>query len=266
MIRTISKTSKIIFKRLPRIAIYTFAFYLLFFVAQHFYYWAMPGEHFVKFYKIQVQNAEEGEEIPFQVCRTKRANYQVEGFRTFYSIPNNDDPQGVRTAQVKIQGALEDEECANLFVRLEQFTHTPGNYYFVTELRFSVEGFDKFVRYKSNVYTVTKKQQLSPDEIQKQIDELQMQIDRLREQLALARADTGNVAAGSPPNNTNATQTQPQPIASSTTSPSPSPQPTQPQPVTPTVPPVSPPERSPIIEMLLPDPVCVPLLITRVCI
>lgn len=265
----LTKYLRVLWNRLPRIAVYIMAFYALFWVGQHVYYWGMPGDHFVRFYKVQVQNGEEGEDIPYQVCRTKQANYQVKGVRTFYMLPDDESTQGQRVASSDLQGALENDECANLFIRTEQFEHKPGNYYFVTELVFSVEGFEKRISYKSNIYTIYEKRQLSPDEIQKQIDELQQQIDSLKAQLAEARSldrSTEAVAGADPGNSQAVGSAQNSGSNRVSSTPQNTPQGGQNEPQQPIVESEEPP-RNALFELVSPQPICTPdLLGLRTCL
>lgn len=216
--RLITRTTKLLWHRLPRIALYTVAFYALFWVGQQTYYRFAPAEQFIRFYKVQVQNAREGQDIPFQVCRTKDANYQISGYRTFYKLTETDEDSGQRYAQSRLEGALENDECANLFIRVEKVPHTPGSYYFVTELEFSVNGYTKHLRYKSNVYSIVEQPLETPEQIQDRIDDLQRQIDELKASLARRSVPADSTATGGSPEgpkvsagNSPATPTDPQP-------------------------------------------------------
>jgi hypothetical protein len=177
-----------LWNRLPKIAMYTFAFWALFFVVEHLYFRFAPADHFLKYRSVFVQDAEEGDDVRFSACRDKDANYHITGTRTFYRISENEPEPRRRIQTIDVDTTLENSECANLFIAPDDFYHEPGKYMFVSDLCFFVFKYEKCITHETNVYEIRPRHNLTPAEIQQQIEELQRQIDALKAQLAMIPA------------------------------------------------------------------------------
>lgn len=157
----------LIFKRLPTIALYTVAFFALFSVGSnainryHTYndkkfYQHAPATHFINYTSFIVQPAREGEDLTYTVCRNHDANYNVDGFRTVYVIPEGKSEDArVFVLNKAISGVVDTGGCASYFIRDSAYHFSPGNYQITLNLDFKVKyDFMKHVSVKSNIFRV----------------------------------------------------------------------------------------------------------------
>ena len=83
-----------VWHRLPYIALYTLAFYVIFLVGQQLFYRFMPADYFLHYYKATPHSTEIGEDLHMTLCRTKHVNnIKLQATRTFLmqqSEPAND--------------------------------------------------------------------------------------------------------------------------------------------------------------------------------
>lgn len=244
MIKTIASVPKIIFKRLPYIAVYIVTLYAFLYIGELAWYRYQPANHFMNYTKFDVNNAEEGNDVPFQACKDIDQPYKVTGDRIIYRIPEGSQPQDrVFAGNYKIDSTVTADRCVNGFIFQEQFNHEPGNYIAYTSFDFEVKhGFRKRVTFESNVYTIFPVRVGSVEEIEKRIFELEKEIELLKLQLQQARMEQ-STNTGQPTTDTPARtdagitpmQSNPQTAAS--------PPPPAPTPA-PTPSPTPPPERS----------------------
>ena len=161
-LRFIYGISLVLIKKLPRIAFFVGAFYLLFFVGQQIYFRVAPAENFLDYYYAKVDDTPVGTEPLMTLCR--RVEY---------------DGKSTQVAEYNFEANVEkgDGNCTN--IRLKKQPQKEGTYRAHTEYTFYVNGQRKAGEYDTNQYKMTP----TSDSINDQIDALQAQIDALKEQL-----------------------------------------------------------------------------------
>lgn len=182
-----------------------------------------PGEDFLNYTQFTVNNAREGEDVNFTLCRDHRQNYNVNGNLNVYVIrSDNDTPYQVFARDVNDQVT---NECDNKEITASDFHHEPGLY----EMRFCVDftvkyNIQKTVCKESNRYKIY----AQPEDILGQIERVEGLLSELKQQQqdSIARRDTSsqssNVAVQDPNQQTEQrqnpatppnTQQNPEPVA-----------------------------------------------------
>lgn len=187
----ISQIPKTMFHRLPWIALYSVAFYVVISVGTALFFRFMPANFFLNYTSAEAQNIYEHQPLPFKACRTMRfGSHRVEGSRIIYKLPETDGltsqdrkNQAVIVGQFSFGGQLSPDRCVDLFINPSQYDHSKGYYYFRTIWNFEVGSNKKQIQYDSNVYIVNERA-LTPEEINQKILDLEQQIEMLKAQLA----------------------------------------------------------------------------------
>jgi hypothetical protein len=178
----VGRSLVLLWKRLPRIALYTVVLFILAQAAAYAYYYFLPSKHFIDYSSVIVSNAQEGEDVPFSVCREARGNYNFRGFRNILLIPEGQcEEQGVNVNTIEVENNINaDEKCKNYYVSKDDYRHRPGMYMLKASLEFEVGPVRKHTSWESNIYTVFP----STDEgVERRIQRLQEQIRELQRQL-----------------------------------------------------------------------------------
>ena len=198
MKRSLRRAPWLFWHRLPYIAVYALAFYIIFFIGQRVFYQIAPPTYFLDYYSVNVPSSikkYENEPVPFTVCRHKRGNYPVQGYRIIYKMKNETTRNGAKqVANYPIEGQITQNTCSDASISPSRYSHPAGVYYFKTVLNFRVNGQDKQVTFVSNTYTIEKKV-LTPDELRERIEQLEREIEILKLQLAVALANSGTTSA-----------------------------------------------------------------------
>lgn len=187
--------------KLPKIAMYVAAFYILFFVLGQLttaydknIVSAEPATKFLKYTSFTVQNAREGEDVTFTVCREHKENYRVKGVKTVYVIPNSKKAESkkVFVYNKPISGVVDNGNCQSYFIRESEYHFKPGKYLITLNLDFRVK-YDiiKHAFAKSSVFTVYP--QPGRADIQTQLNNLNQQIRDLQ-QVISSLQQSGQVA------------------------------------------------------------------------
>lgn len=136
-----------------------------------------PGEEFINYSSFTVQNAREGEDVYFQVCRDHKENYNFDGSLSVYVISLlNEKPVQVYARDIKGQIT---NECDNKVIMAKDFKHTPNTYEMTFCVDFKVKyDIQKTVCKKSNRYRIY----TQPNDIDSRIQDLQRQLETLRAQ------------------------------------------------------------------------------------
>jgi len=146
----------LLLKRLPTIAFWTLAFFVIFSVGDHMYYRLQSADHFVHYTSFTVQNSREGEDVPFTLCRDHRGNFLVNGLRTIYIIPEGksvDDK--VFAANKPLNGVIDGGNCSTYFIRESEYHHKPGTYVLTINLKFKTKyGYEKEIFVISQAYKI----------------------------------------------------------------------------------------------------------------
>ncbi len=148
---------------------------------------AAAGEEFVNYTSFTVQNAREGEDVYFSVCRDHKENYNFNGSLSVYVISIKDD-KPVQVYATDIKGQITNE-CDNKVILAKDYRHTPNTY----EMTFCVEFLVKYdikktVCKKSNRYRIY----AQPTDLESRIRSLSSELEVLRAQRqdAVANNDT----------------------------------------------------------------------------
>lgn len=156
IIKDIFESVLLVIKRLPTIAFYTFAFFIVFSVGDRMYYRLQSADHFVHYTSFTVQNSREGEDVPFTLCRDHRGNFLVNGLRTIYIIPEGksvDDK--VFAANKPLNGVIDGGNCSTYFIRESEYHHKPGTYVLTINLKFKTKyGYEKELFVISQAYKI----------------------------------------------------------------------------------------------------------------
>lgn len=235
----IPKIPKLIWHRLPYIALYSAACIVLLFVIEFIYYRYTSAEHFIHYTSFHFNSIEEHKDAPFEACKTTNFAYKIDGDRKIYQIPEGKtEIDKVLVKTYRLDSIISKTPCVNAFITNKQFDFTAGNYQVYTTFNFTTKyGNRKSVTFKSNIFQVFQSHPATVDEIQKKIDELQKQIDLLKLQLQA----TKNGTSFSPAADTRPSSANQQPFSSTTSAAqTPPPAATQPAPTTPSTPPPTP--------------------------
>lgn len=150
-----------------------------------------PDSQFVDYYDFTVNNAREGENVFFKVCRKHDKNYHYTGTLTVYIVPNTNNPKdNIKVYSKGLEGTLNPGDCENKVLKASNFHQSPGNYV----MRFNIEikvkyGITKQGFKESNVYTIYPQ----PTDLQAQIKYYQNIISQL--QKPTSTADTSGSMA-----------------------------------------------------------------------
>lgn len=206
---------KLIWHRLPKIALYTVAIYALFLVSGGVIQ-AIDKKNieqaaatdFLNYTSFTVQNAREGEDVTFTLCRDHKENYRIEGTRTIYVIPEGKtEAQKVFIYNKEITGVVDSGDCQSYYIRESEYHFEPGKYLVTLNVNFKVKyDIPKSVYTKSGIFTIYPQPDDSTD-MNAQLNILQQQLDdqqRLLDQLIGAGAvrepaSTSNSSEGSSP-------------------------------------------------------------------
>lgn len=230
---------KLLWRRLPYIALYTVAFAGLIGAGQYLYHKVdyqniakQPGSDFINYTSFTVNNAREGEDITFTLCRDHAENYEVQGTRTVYVVPEGkSEAQKVFIYNKQVKGVVDTGNCQPYFIKETEYHFTPGKYLVTLNLGFKVKyGIEKSVFAKSSIFTIYPQPDGSTD-VQSQLNNLQQQLKDQQDIInRLLLQNGGSIIefqdTGATTNNRPA-QTQP-------TTPAPVPQASAPSPPTPT--------------------------------
>lgn len=135
------------------------------------------GEEYVNYTSFNVQNAREGEDVYFSVCRDHKENYNFTGSLSVYVISViNDKPVQVYATDIKGQIT---NECDNKVILAKDYKHTPNTY----EMTFCVDFIAKYdikktVCKKSNRYRIY----AQPNDLESRIRALSSELETLRAQ------------------------------------------------------------------------------------
>lgn len=200
---------KLIVKRLPMIAVYTLAFFVVFSIASNLvsryhvaqdkkFYINAPATHFVNYTSFSVQPAREGEDLSYTVCRSHDKNYRVSGDRTAYIIPSGStEKQKVFVYNKPItNGVVDTGTCQSYFVREAEHHFTPGSYELTLNLSFRVKyNIEKSVFIKSNVFAVRAQPEGGSTDVQSQLNNLKLQVIQLQNLIDQLQSGKMNNAA-----------------------------------------------------------------------
>lgn len=191
-------TLKIIWHRLPRIAIYILAIYVLLFVGQKAFYRFMPASYFLEYTSVNVPNNQPiyaHSPVPVTFCREKKGNYPITGYRVYYKLDKTmDRSKGKQVQNQPVNNQITQNRCVDLLITPAQYDHEAGTYFFRTFLTFRVDGNVKQVINESNTYVIQDKP-MTTDDMLKRIQELQDEINRLKSTLEQALAKTPQTVA-----------------------------------------------------------------------
>jgi hypothetical protein len=175
---------KLIWKNLGKIAIYTLSLWVLFFVISNVAQAIErknivdePATNFLNYTSFIVQNAREGEDVTFTLCRTHKENYQITGIRTVYVIPEGKtEPDKVFVYSKQVEGIVDKGNCQPYYIKHTEYHFAPGKYLMTLNVNFKVKyDIPKSVFTKSGIFTVY----AQPDgtgTVEQQLNNLQQQL------------------------------------------------------------------------------------------
>jgi len=179
-----------------------------------------PGEDFLSYTQFTVNNAREGEDVYFTVCRDHDKNYNFDGKLDIYEV-RTEDGKTLKVYARDIQGQVSND-CDNKVVKASSFHHTPNVYEMSFCVDFKVKyDIQKTVCKTSNHYTVY----AQPNDLSSQIQKAEQLLAELRARQSdsTARGDTSGQ-----PSNLSTNPPAPQPAQSTppavVTNPTPTPQ------------------------------------------
>lgn len=181
--------SAVILKRLLPVATFLILFVIIASLIDRKITMDRPATDYLRYYSFNVQNAREGEDVNFQVCRAHDQNYSYSGDLSIYVIPNATKPnEDAKVFAKDIGGTLRPGTCENKILLASEFKHTPGKYkMFVSvsfrEPRYNIE---KTTSFSSNIYTIY----AQPTELNASIEYLQQQLEQAQRQLQDANSNS----------------------------------------------------------------------------
>lgn len=183
----------VIFKRLLPVATFFILFVIVASMIDRKITEDRPATDYLRYYSFDVQNAREGEDVQFRVCRSRDSNFNYNGRLSVYVVPDATQPN--KDAQVfgkDIGGTLRPGDCENKVLRASEFKHAPGKYKMFISVSFREPryNFEKTTTFTSNIYTVY----AQPTDLEGRIQFLQQQLDQANEMLR--EAQTGQPAVG----------------------------------------------------------------------
>lgn len=243
MLRSIHTRFSFLVKRLPVIALYSFALIAIFSMGQYvFYKHIVPDNYYVRNYTMTVFNTTEHSDVQVRVCRDRRGSYVADGVRTIYIVPK-DQPESSKVIAGRYtlkDVSIDGERCDLFFIKVTDFDHKAGDYIAYTNLSFTAKyGRQISVEFPSNKYTIGK---ASSSDLEQRIKDLQEQLELLKK---LRDEQAGIVSTSQPEEETQiATTSEPPKNPSSSSNPS---TPSTPTPVNPT--PIAPtPQQNGLVE------------------
>lgn len=197
IIERIAKGLSHLIKRLPYIAIYTFAALVVLLTFREIYRANAPGRWYFEYESYTVQNAPEGEHIPYKVCRNRTGTYTLNGgarsvFR-IVNLANPNDQEIVASIPFPKGTTTTNRQCINGFVDIIQgrdVLDLPKGDYIVTHVvEFTVPSilpwikpYEKKSEVQSNIFKITERS-LSLEELINEINRVQQELDNLKKQL-----------------------------------------------------------------------------------
>jgi len=142
-----------------------------------------PGSDFINYTSFTVNNAREGEDVTFTLCRTHADNYDVKGTRTVYVIPEGrTEAQKVFIYNKQVSGVVDEGNCQPYYIRESEYHFKPGKYLITLNLRFNVKyNLEKSVYVKSGIFTIYS-QPNGEGDVQVQLNNLQVRFNDLLDQ------------------------------------------------------------------------------------
>lgn len=184
-VRLVSATGALLYKRIPYFALAFLSVLALLYSGREIYRYMAPGEWYFSYVSLDVADGvEAGQPVPYQACRDKTGEFEVDVVRNIYLIPNTNKPseRSLEKQSVFQNARTSDIKCIDSFIRLEEYNHNPGNYQIVMYLGFDIGGNDKTIAVESNIYQVDSPA-LTNEDLIRRIDELERELDELRSQL-----------------------------------------------------------------------------------
>lgn len=190
----VREAGKIIWKKLPRIALYTVAIYAICLVVGGLanaydkkQIAEAPGTDFLNYTSFTVQNAREGEDVTFTLCRTHKENYSITGTRTVYVVPEGkQEADKVFIYNKDIKGVVDTGNCQPYFIKASEYHFTPGKYLITLNINFKVKyDIAKSVFTKSGIFTIYAQPNNSQNAdarlniLQQQLNDQQLLLDQL---------------------------------------------------------------------------------------
>ncbi len=187
-------TGQLIWRRLPRIALYTVAIYAIFLVVGGLIsaydkkvIADAPGTEFLNYTSFTVQNAREGEDVTFTLCRTHKENYSITGTRTVYVVPEGkQEADKVFIYNKDIKGVVDTGNCQPYFIKASEYHFAPGKYLITLNINFKVKyDIPKSVFTKSGIFTIYAQPNNSQNAdarlniLQQQLNDQQLLLDQL---------------------------------------------------------------------------------------
>lgn len=138
---------------------------------------AAPGENYIDYTSFVVNNAREGDDVYFSVCRNHSKQYNVNGNLNVY-IVSSKDSRPIQVFARDIQAAVVSD-CENKQIPESEFHHTPAVYQMSFCVDFTVQyRINKTVCKQSNRYTIYP----APSDVNQRITYLEQQLSVLRAQ------------------------------------------------------------------------------------
>lgn len=217
------KSAKLLWRKLPRIAVYTVAIYALFLVGAGITtaldkqsVERASGTDFLNYTSFTVQNAREGEDVTFTLRRDHKENYSITGTRTVYIVPaGKTEADKVFVYNKDIKGVVDTGNCQPYFIKASEYHFKPGKYLITLNINFKVKyDIEKSVFTKSGIFTVYPQPGGSND-LQAQFNNLQQQLNDQQKLLDLL---IGNGSIQTPTTTQNgSTQSTPQNVTNNNT-------------------------------------------------
>lgn len=181
-LRKIVTVLGVIFKRLLPVATFLILFVIVATMIDRNATQDRPATDYLRYYSFDVQNAREGEDVNFQVCRSRTSNFNYNGRLSVYVVPNATEPG--KDAQVfgkDIGGTLRPGDCENKVLLASEFKHSPGKYkmFITVSFREPRYQYEKTTTFTSNIYTIY----AQPTDLEGRIQYLQQQLDQANTQL-----------------------------------------------------------------------------------
>lgn len=124
-------------------------------LAIHLYYTLAPGSWFLRSSDITVQSSTLGQNIPFDWCRSPlEGTIHATALRTFYK--KQPDASFKTVSEYTFEAGIEpiNTKCQPLTINKDRQPQEGGTYYFVTDLTWYQNGYEKKLRYTSNQYQI----------------------------------------------------------------------------------------------------------------
>lgn len=215
--RILLEAFKLLYRRIPYIAIASISLYLLIFIGVRGYYRYMPASWFVTVQGTpHIDNGPVNGTLTLTFCRnTRYPNIVAVGARSYYVLlDGKETPAGNYSFKATIE---HNKRCQYIPIAPSNHPEKAGTYLAHTDLTFSVEGHRKVVSYDTNTFVLSDTRQSLED-----------QIKSLQEQIQLLESEQSILPTPSQPAGQNS------PVATTTAPPdSPAPTPSTPVPTAP---------------------------------